>query len=146
MDFCRTRANWSVTDRRRLVFSDESRFSLRADDQRACIWMWTGQRFDPAFAVEWYIAIQEGVTIMGVISWDTRSPQDILQSTMAARRYVDEILTPVVMPMLSSCTYAIYQHDNARSHTPRLSQQRLQGYNVLPWPARSPELSPIENV
>ncbi|GFU63101.1 uncharacterized protein TNCV_4123381 [Trichonephila clavipes] len=39
-----------------------------------------------------------------------------------------------------------YQQDNARPHTARLSQQCLQGYDVLPWPARSPDLSPIEHV
>ncbi|GFV76030.1 HTH_Tnp_Tc3_2 domain-containing protein [Trichonephila clavipes] len=58
-----------------------------------------------------------------------------------ARRYVDDILTPIVLPMLK-----IYQQDNARPHTARLSQQCLQGYDVLPWPARSPDLSPIEHV
>ncbi|GFX28272.1 uncharacterized protein TNCV_1125261 [Trichonephila clavipes] len=48
--------------------------------------------------------------------------------------------------MLSSRPGAIYQQDNARPHTARLSQQCLQGYDVLPWPARSPDLSPIEHV
>ncbi|GFV40519.1 uncharacterized protein TNCV_2500461 [Trichonephila clavipes] len=48
--------------------------------------------------------------------------------------------------MLSSRPGAIYQQDNARPHTTRLSQQCLQGYDVLPWPARSPDLSPIEHV
>ncbi|GFV92625.1 uncharacterized protein TNCV_1374761 [Trichonephila clavipes] len=38
--------------------------------------------------------------------------------------------------MLSSRPGAIYQQDNARPHTARLSQQCLQGYDVLPWPAR----------
>ncbi|GFW83621.1 DDE_3 domain-containing protein [Trichonephila clavipes] len=45
--------------------------------------------------------------------------------------------------MLSSRPGAIYQQDNARPHTARLSQQCLQGYDVL---TRSPDLSPIENV
>ncbi|GFW99059.1 hypothetical protein TNCV_3008291 [Trichonephila clavipes] len=36
--------------------------------------------------------------------------------------------------MLSSRPGAIYQQDNARPHTARLSQQCLQGYDVLPWP------------
>ncbi|GFV54677.1 transposable element Tcb2 transposase [Trichonephila clavipes] len=67
-------------------------------------------------------------------------------STLTARRYVDDILTPIVLPMLSSRPGAIYQQDNARPHTARLSQQCLQGYDVLPWPARSPDLSPIEHV
>ncbi|GFT91176.1 uncharacterized protein TNCV_4044171 [Trichonephila clavipes] len=48
--------------------------------------------------------------------------------------------------MLSSRPGAIYQQDNARPHTARLSQQCLQGYDVLPWSARSPDLSPIEHV
>ncbi|GFW29306.1 HTH_Tnp_Tc3_2 domain-containing protein [Trichonephila clavipes] len=83
----------SVTDWRRVIFSDESRFSLSADDHRTRVWRRTGQRSDPAFIVERHTAISQG---------------------------------------------AIYQQDNARPHTARLSQQCLQGYDVLPWPARSP--------
>ncbi|GFU96053.1 DDE_3 domain-containing protein [Trichonephila clavipes] len=67
-------------------------------------------------------------------TWDTRSSLVVLQCTLTARRYVDDILTPIVLPMLSSRPGAIYQQDNARPHTARLSQQCLQGYDVLPWP------------
>ncbi|GFU83949.1 transposable element Tcb1 transposase [Trichonephila clavipes] len=145
-DFCRPRATWSVTDWRRVIFSDESRFSLSADDHRTRVWRRTGQRSEPAFIVERHTAISQGVTVWGAISWDTRSSLVVLQGTLTARRYVDDILTPIVLPMLSSRPGAIYQQDNARPHTARLSQQCLQGYDVLPWPARSPDLSPIEHV
>ncbi|GFU69057.1 transposable element Tcb2 transposase [Trichonephila clavipes] len=143
---CRPRATWSVTDWRRVIFSDESRFSLSDDDHRTRVWRRTGQRSDPAFIVERHTAISQGVTVWGAISWDTRSSLVVLQGTSTARRYVDDILTPIVLPMLSSRPGAIYQQDNARPHTARLSQQCLQGYDVLPWPARSPDLSPIEHV
>ncbi|GFT12727.1 HTH_Tnp_Tc3_2 domain-containing protein [Trichonephila clavipes] len=146
LDFCRPRATWSVTDWRRVIFSDESRFSLSADDHRTRVWRRTGQRSDPAFIVERHTAISQGVTVWGAISWDTRSSLVVLQGTLTARRYVDDILTPIVLPMLSSRPGAIYQQDNARPHTARLSQQCLQGYDVLPWPAMSPDLSPIEHV
>ncbi|GFT54986.1 transposable element Tcb2 transposase [Trichonephila clavipes] len=146
LDFCRPRATWSVTDWRRVIFSDESRFSLSADDHRTRVWRRSGQRSDPAFIVERHTAISQGVTVWGAISWDTRSSLVVLQGTLTARRYVDDILTPIVLPMLSSRPGAIYQQDNARPHTARLSQQCLQGYDVLPWPARSPDLSPIEHV
>ncbi|GFX74537.1 DDE_3 domain-containing protein [Trichonephila clavipes] len=112
----------------------------------ARVWRRTGQRSDPAFIVERHTAISQGVTVWGAISWDTRSSLVVLQGTLTARRYVDDILTPIVLPMLSSRPGAIYQQDNARPHTARLSQQCLQGYDVLPWPARSPDLSPIEHV
>ncbi|GFV60302.1 transposable element Tcb1 transposase [Trichonephila clavipes] len=146
LDFCQPRATWSVTDWRRVIFSDESRFSLSADDHRTRVWRRTGQRSDPAFIVERHTAISQGVTVWGAISWDTRSSLVVFQGTWTARRYVDDILTPIVLPMLSSSPGALYQQDNARPHTARLSQQCLQGYDVLPWPARSPDLSPIEHV
>ncbi|GFX54496.1 HTH_Tnp_Tc3_2 domain-containing protein [Trichonephila clavipes] len=52
LDFRRPRATWSVTDWRRVIFSDESRFSLSDDDHRTRVWRRTGQRSDPAFIVE----------------------------------------------------------------------------------------------
>ncbi|GFU36849.1 HTH_Tnp_Tc3_2 domain-containing protein [Trichonephila clavipes] len=147
LDFCRPRATWSVTDWRRVIFKDESRFSLSADDHRTRVWRRSGQRSDPAFIVERHTAVSQGVTVWGAISWDTRLSLVVLQGTLTVRRYVDDILTPIVLPMLSSRPGAIYQQDNARPHTARLSQQCLQGYDVLTWlSTRSPDLSPIEHV
>ena len=62
--------------------------------------------------VEWHTAVQEGATVWGVISWDTQSPLVILLGTIMACRYVGDILTSVVLPILSSRSGAIYQHDN----------------------------------
>ncbi|GFU80247.1 DDE_3 domain-containing protein [Trichonephila clavipes] len=80
----------------------------------------------------------QGVTVS--ISWDTRSSLVVLQGTLTARRYVDDILTPIVLPMLSSRPGAIYQQMLACS-----PNNVFKGYDVLPWPARSPDLSPIEH-
>ena len=42
----------------------------------------------------------------------------------------------------------VFQHDNARPHTARHTQNilRIHNVNVLQWPARSPDLSPIEHL
>ncbi|GFU11153.1 DDE_3 domain-containing protein [Trichonephila clavipes] len=131
----------------RVIFSDESRFSLSADDHRTRVWRRTGQRSDPAFIVERHTAISQGVTV-GSNFLDTRSSLVVPFKALllTAQMRVDDILTPIVLPMLSSRPGAIYQQDNARPHTARLSQQCLQGMTSLPWPARSPDLSPIEHV
>ncbi|GFV26973.1 HTH_Tnp_Tc3_2 domain-containing protein [Trichonephila clavipes] len=146
LDFCRPRATWSVTDWRRVIFSDESRFSLSADDHRTRV-----EAHRPAVRSGIYCrAAYSNFTrcdSVGAISWDTRSSLVVLQGTLTARRYVDDILTPIVLPMLSSRPGAIYQQDNARPHTARLSQQRLfkdmTSYHGLPG---HQIFSPIEHV
>ncbi|GFT45422.1 HTH_Tnp_Tc3_2 domain-containing protein [Trichonephila clavipes] len=84
--FLPTSATWSVTDWRRVIFSDESRFSLSADDHRTVKRKKgrTGQRSDPAFIVERHTAISQGVTVWGAISWDTRSSLVVLLGTLTA--------------------------------------------------------------
>ncbi|GFT64295.1 hypothetical protein TNCV_3438401 [Trichonephila clavipes] len=48
-----------VTDWRRVVFGDESRFSLSADDHRTCLEAQRPARSDPAFIVERHRAISQ---------------------------------------------------------------------------------------
>ncbi|GFW39241.1 hypothetical protein TNCV_1832291 [Trichonephila clavipes] len=67
----------------------------------------SGQRSDPAFIVERHTAITR---CDSVGSWDTRSSLVVLQGTLTARRYVDDILTPIVL--IINRPGAIYQQDN----------------------------------
>ncbi|UYV79884.1 Transposase [Cordylochernes scorpioides] len=82
----------------------------------------------------------------GAIAYDSRSPLLRIQGTMTAQRYVDDVLRPVTLPYLQGVPNALYQQDNARLHTARISQQALQDVHMLPWPPYSPDLSPIEHV
>ncbi|GFV51821.1 transposable element Tcb2 transposase [Trichonephila clavipes] len=41
---------------------------------------------------------------------------------------------------------ASLQQDNARPHTARVAQDFLRHFQTLPWPTRSPDLSPVEHV
>ncbi|GFT63693.1 transposable element Tcb2 transposase [Trichonephila clavipes] len=40
---------------------------------------------------------------------------------------------------------AIFQQDNAHPHRARVAQDFLRHFQTLPWPARSPDLSPVEH-
>ncbi|GFW90301.1 transposable element Tc1 transposase [Trichonephila clavipes] len=40
----------------------------------------------------------------------------------------------------------IFQQDNARPHTARVAQDFLRHFQTLPWPACSPNLSPVEHL
>ena len=67
---------------------------------------------------------------------------------MLACRWRDGILESVVVPYLHQHNVGIFQHDNTRPHTARHTRNilRIHNVNVLQWPARSPDLSPIEHL
>ena len=72
----------------------------------------------------------------------------IINGNLNAQRYRDEIQAPVVIPYVDANPNAIFQQDNARPHTARLTTQYLQANNVdvMKWPSKSPDLSPIEQI
>jgi hypothetical protein len=61
--------------------------------------------------------------------------------------YRDEGLRPIVV-QFNRGHHLMFQHDNARPHVARICTQFLEAVNVpvLPWPAYSPDMSPIEHV
>ncbi|UYV71609.1 Transposase [Cordylochernes scorpioides] len=145
LEWCRARSTWT-TEWHRVVFSDESRFFLSSDSRRVRVWRRRGERSNPAAIVERPTVRQRGIMVWGAIAYDSRSPLLRIQGTMTAQRYVDDVLRPVTLPYLQGVPNALYQQDNARPHTARISQQALQDVQMLPWPPYSPDLSPIEHV
>ncbi|GFT10264.1 transposable element Tcb2 transposase [Trichonephila clavipes] len=44
------------------------------------------------------------------------------------------------------CSGDLFQHDNTRLQTARVSQDCLRNATILPWRIRSSDLSPIERI
>ncbi|GFU38595.1 DDE_3 domain-containing protein [Trichonephila clavipes] len=83
-----------------------------------------------------------GVMVWGAIAYDSRSTLIVMRGTLTGQRYVDDILRPHVGSFLNGLPGAIFQQDNARPHTVRVSQDFLRHFQTLPLPARCPDLSP----
>ncbi|UYV72833.1 hypothetical protein LAZ67_10000923 [Cordylochernes scorpioides] len=68
--------------------------------------------------------------------------------TLTAQRYRDEILEPYLRPYKDQIGHNLFfMDDNARPHRARLVNEYLQSDNIrrMDWPARSPDLNPIEH-
>ncbi|GFW45021.1 transposable element Tcb2 transposase [Trichonephila clavipes] len=63
-------------------------------------------------------------------------------------RYIKEVLQPQAIPFLEGLPGAVFQQDNVRPHVAKTVKSYLHSQQVqlLPWPAYSPDMSPIEHV
>ena len=72
----------------------------------------------------------------------------VVLGNLDAQGYINLILQPEVVPFLQRHGPAILMHDNVRLHVARICRQFLNrnNVNVLPWPAVSPDMNPIEHI
>ncbi|XP_046572956.1 uncharacterized protein LOC124280992 [Haliotis rubra] len=88
--------------------------------------------------------------VWGEICGDQKTDLVIINGNLTARCYIDEILRPVVPPDLHRHPRTLFQQDNTTPHTARITSDFLNtnniNVNLLQWPARSPDLSPIEHL
>ncbi|GFV08195.1 transposable element Tcb2 transposase [Trichonephila clavipes] len=83
---------------------------------------------------------------LGAIAYDRRSTLIVMRRTLTGQHYVDDIIRSHVGPFLNGLQGSVLQQDNARPHTARVAQDFLHHFQTLPWPAHSPDLSPVEHV
>ena len=87
--------------------------------------------------------------VLAGICHDGRIQLKIVQGTLNAVQYRDGIVDPIVLPFLQQRNFDnVVQHDNVRCHMARICQCFLNQNHirVLPWPALSPDLSPIAHL
>ena len=86
--------------------------------------------------------------VWGGVSQHHRTELVVIAGNLNAVCYREDLLLPHVVPFLQAHPDMPLQHDNATSHPARSVCDFLQDRNVsvLPWPAKSPDLNPIEHV
>ena len=137
-----------LADWRRVMFRDESRFSLQQSDRRQRVYRRLGERYSDACVLEVDRFGGGGsVMVWGGISHGVKTPLVVIQGNLTAVRYRDQVLMPHVLPLVNAHNFT-FQHDNARPHVARVCRDFLNQNNVqvLDWPPYSPDLNPIEHL
>ncbi|GFV37273.1 transposable element Tc1 transposase [Trichonephila clavipes] len=150
LQWFREHHNWTEQDWACVLFSDESRFSLSLDCRRQLIWRESGTAYRPE-------NIQEKRSISDMQYHGVGRHHDngrtrlhvVANGTMTGQRYIDEVLLPHVRLFRGAVgDKFVFMDDNATCHRTLAVQDCLdsEGIQRLVWPARSPDLNPIENV
>ncbi|GFS94999.1 transposable element Tcb1 transposase [Trichonephila clavipes] len=122
---------WNVTDWQKVVFSDESRFVLGTDDNRVRVWRRPGEWYNFPHNVLRHTARTAGVIVWEPIAYDSRSTLIVMRGTLTGQLYADDILRPHLGPFLNVHPGAIFQQDNTRPYTARITQNFLRHFQTL---------------
>ncbi|GFT10113.1 hypothetical protein TNCV_1115491 [Trichonephila clavipes] len=95
--WCREHRNWRDNEWGRVLFTDESRFSLSSDSHRILIWRERGSRNHPSNIIERDRYGGRGVLVWGGIMLGSRTDLHIFDAgSVNGTRYCNEILLPYV--------------------------------------------------
>lgn len=152
MRWAMTRCHFREPQWRRIIFTDESRFLLRSVDGRMRVRRYEGEVLRNDLICE---TTQQGggsVMVWGGICSDGRTSLVVLPTSLNGPRYrqlLQEHLLPWAEELLGPRETAWkLQDDNAAPHRSRVVQDFLDqsGVRRIEWPARSPDLNPIEHL
>ncbi|GFX21360.1 transposable element Tcb2 transposase [Trichonephila clavipes] len=148
--WCREHQNWRDNEWGRVLFTDESRFSLSSESHRILIWRERGSRNHPSNIIERDRYGGRGVLVWGGIMLGSRTDLHIFDAgSDKGTRYCNEILLPYVRLFSGAMGLQfLFMDDNAPCHRTVASEELLESEDIecMDCPARSPDLNPIEHV
>jgi hypothetical protein len=152
LKFVRMHADWGMDDWRRVLFTDESRFTQYSPDLRQKVFRRPGERYAQCCFASKVPFGGGGVMIWGGISLaGCTALVTLRRGSINADRYIRirECLEEHGVPFAPFVGVDfLLMHDNARPHVAQITRQYLHdvGIQVLRWPPMSPDLNPIEHL
>ena len=134
----------------RIWFSDESSFLLQKRQKRngrIQEYRRRNERFASPCVQEVESYGGGSVMMWAAISYDSKTELVHALGNLTDVRYRDKILQPHLMHVIDR-QRRLFQQDNARPHTARVTMDYLEqnNINIIPWPSESPYLNPIEHL
>lgn len=152
LEWCQARKDWSLDEWRTVMWTDESPFVLRYHGSRR-VWRLHNERFSCRCTVA-SVKHDTKINVWGAFCAKGVGMLHHIKGIMDQHIYLD-ILENVMVPsadmLFGGHTILenwIFQQDNDPKHTANSVKDWLgvEGIPVLPWPAQSPDLNPIENL
>lgn len=131
---------------RHVIFSDEKKFNLDGPDCAKRYWR---QMSQPRRTCHRRVHGGGSVMVWAAFCYDGKTPMCFISTKMSASMYVD--LLDMELVEFGGEVYGdnwTFQQDNAPIHTAKITKEFFASRNLplLDWPAKSPDLNPIEDL
>ena len=132
-----------------ILMSDESPFMLEGVDGGGRLWKRRNKGLaEPCISEIGRYGGGASLMVWGGISGLYCTDLVVIQGNLNGVRYRDEILQQQVESFMQNHPEVeMFQHDNTRPHTARVCTAFLAdaGIVVMDWPAKSPDINPVDN-
>ena len=151
LKFAKRYKDWMIEDWKCVIWSDESKINRFCSDGCAWCWVCDGESRQPRHIKETVKHGGGSIMIWGCMTAHGPGFMCKLIGTMDQHVYKSilegELLTTIDWYNLDA-DRVIFQHDNDLKHRAKSVQAWLeeQPFDVLEWPAQSPDLNPIEHL
>lgn len=159
LGWCRMRRNWN-SEWNKIVWSDESRFELFNNDSQNWVWRKKDEKYN-VDCLKPTVKHSIGIMVWGCFCDNKLGPLVLVEGTLNSDKYI-ELLKNHLLPFLNHLNEEeelipwyffqeenyIFQDDNAPCHASAKTKswKEHNSVEILPWPAQSPDLNPIENL
>lgn len=154
MTFAKNHLDWNgpegIKKWRNILWSDESKINMFGSDGKQYVRRPINKEFCPLYTKKTVKHGGGNIKVWGCFSYSGVGPLYWIKEIMDQHIYVDDILQNIMLPYSEDNMplKMVFMQDNDPKHTSRKAKSFFEAHqiNVLPWPAQSPDLNPIEHL
>jgi hypothetical protein len=148
--FAKSHRDWTVEDWKRVIFSDETKINRFGSDGRRWTWFRDEGNLDPRNVTQTLKGGGGSIMVWGCITKKGVGFMTEIEGIMDKgiyRNILEGELEDTIAWYDLNHQEVVFQQDNDPKHRAKSNLKYLeeQEYDVMLWPAQSPDLNPIEN-